>query len=233
MTFLKRIPNLNDLSRLYYELARYGAPAIGMKKSWPYKTDSLEKLLALACDMVRYDPRLLGILIVFLQNSWNKVNPLKLRNELKHCQMPQAIGVIGEFVKSETKNNEIKYFFDYLTRGLEPVTGQLFFIGTYSPGSRHLEKIARRGLKEYRKWGFLSMERPVVDLRTKRQIGSLSKESRLAILQSIVRSGRVTIKEYLEAVGHSISRQQALSDIKSLKMLERKGRGRNAYWRRK
>lgn len=231
---LKRIPTLNDLSRIYFELAQWGAPAIGAKKPWPYKMGSLEELLALTCEMVRYDPRLLGILIIFLKNSWNRLNPLKLRHELKRCQTPQVMGVIGEFVKTEIKDKEINYFFDYLIKGLGPVTGQLFFKGTHPPGSLYFEKIARKSLKEYRKWGFLSMERPVVDLRTKRQIGSLARESRMRILESIIhRKTMVTIKEYIEAVDYSISRQQALSDIKSLGTLESVGHGRNAYWKLK
>ncbi len=231
---LKRIPTLNDLSRVYYELAQWGAPAIGTKKPWPYTVDSLEGLLALACDMARHDPRLFGILIIFLKDSWVKSNPLKLRNELKRCQTPQVIGVIGEFVKSENKNAEVKYLFDYLTKGLKPIVWQLFFKGTYPPGSSHFEKIARKSLKEYRKWGFLSMERPVVDLRTKRQVGSLARENRLRILESIIHEkDKVTLKEYLQAVDHSISRQQALSDIKSVKKLKPVGHGRNAHWKPK
>jgi hypothetical protein len=238
---LKRIPTPNDLSRMYYELASLGAPASGEKKPWPYRIASLEELLALASDMVRYDPRLLSILIIFLKNSWNKLNPLKLRHELKRCReskRPQVMGVIGEFVKSENRDIEVKYFFDYLTKGVEPVAWQLFFLGTYPPGSSYFEKIGRKRLKEYRKWGFLSMERPVVDLRTKRQAGSLSREARLRILEMIIRKkgwkkGRITLKEYLQAVDHSISRQQALSDIKSVKTLEPLGHGRNAQWKLK
>ena len=144
---LKRIPSENDLSRLYYELARVGASAIGSRKPWPYHPKSLEELLVLACSMVRYDPRLLGILIIYFKDFWEDIHLIKLRKALAIGETPQVIGIIGEFVKRELRNPEVTYLFEYLTRGMKPVPLQLFFIGTYPFGSRHLEAVIQHSLK--------------------------------------------------------------------------------------
>ncbi len=57
-------PSTKHLSRMYYELGKIKANCVGMKSSWPYKAiKNREHLLALACDMSRYDPRLFEILV--------------------------------------------------------------------------------------------------------------------------------------------------------------------------
>lgn len=231
---LKRIPSVHDFERLYYELAKIGAPSIGAQRAWPYRFKTKEELLALALDMTRYDPRLLGILIIYFKNLWNSLNPLHFRQEILKCETPQVMGVIGEFVKKETKDKEVYYFFEYLTKGLSRVSWQLFFIGTYPFGSPQMERGEKRGLKEYKKWGFLSSEKPVVDLKTKRQAGSFDQKSRLQILDSMLkRNRRITLKDYLEAIDHTITRQQALIDLKSVKGLKMRGHGRGAFWSHK
>lgn len=228
---LKRIPSQNDLSRLYYELAQIGAPAMGEKKRWPYMPGSKEQLIALTCDMVRYDPRLLGILIIFLKNNWKILNPLALREAIKKCDLPQIMGVVSEFVKNETRDKEVTFYFEYLMKGFHRVSWQLFFIGTSPLGSHRMDQAAQRSLREYRKWGFLSIEKPVVDLRTKRQAGSLDRGTRLRILSDLLKGGcHVTVGQYLDAVDHSMTRQQALADFKAIKHIGSAGYGRGAYW---
>lgn len=219
---------------LYYQLAKIGAPAIGAPKKWPYfpKTPiTKEALIALSCAMVRYDPRLLGILVIYFKERWQELNPLHLRREISNIGTPQTLGVIGEFVKRELRDREATYFFDYLTRGFRPVPEQLFFLGTYPFASRYLHEAAKKSLKEYKKWGFLSSEKPVVDLKTKRQVGSFDSTTRLKVLHALLKKkSTITLGQYLNAIDHSVSRQQALSDLSSVPKLKSYGRGRAAYW---
>jgi hypothetical protein len=56
----------------------------------------------------------------------------------------------------------------------------------------------------------------------------------LRILEELTRRrGELSIAEYLDAVDHSISRQQARSDLLGHPRLELVGRGRGARWRLK
>jgi len=60
-------PPLSHLERLYHELSLLGASCIGRKSAWPYRPANPEELLAIAGEMLRYDARLLSIL---LQLCW-------------------------------------------------------------------------------------------------------------------------------------------------------------------
>ena len=52
-------PTTNHLSRIYFELAKLGARALGEKRPWLYgNVKDAEDILALALQMSRYDPRL-------------------------------------------------------------------------------------------------------------------------------------------------------------------------------
>lgn len=60
---LEHAPTDQELERLYYELARIGAPSVGRRQPWKYAPRDLEQLVVLACEMLRFDPRLLSILL--------------------------------------------------------------------------------------------------------------------------------------------------------------------------
>lgn len=225
MTMLKQPPTNFHLSRIYYELAGIGAECVGEKKAWPYDTQSSEELLALACDMSRFDPRLVDILVGYFSKRWTEVNPAKLRGFYGKMQTPQTVAVICEFLLGSAESEELKYFVSYLMAGLKPVAAQFYFRDLYSVGGRLAQRATEEGLFEYKKWGFLACERPF-------SMGTLDAASRKNILRRLFeKKGEVSLKDYLNAVRFSISRQQALLDIKSSGMAIGTGQGRGAKWK--
>ena len=83
----------------------------------------------------------------------------------------------------------------------------------------------------YRKWGFLGIERPIIDLETKKTVGSYDVPYRRNLLKQLLsRNKKITLSIYLETLGHTISRQQALYDLKHFLPLQLKGKGHGAHW---
>lgn len=229
---LHRIPNTQDLSRLYDELGKRGAPVVGKYVKWPYKVSSDEFLIALSSDMCRYDPRLLGVLIGWLPEFILTLNPLKLRKLILNTDTPQVMGVITSFIRANTQNSEIIYIFDYLIRGLRPVSAQLFFKGIYPLGGNLMQHAAAFSLKEFSNWGFYCSDRPTIDIHHKTRVGHYTKDARMQILKTLLQQKRhIQISDYLEALSHSISRQQALADLKHLPTLTPSGKGRSTTWK--
>lgn len=228
---LKGIPDTQDLSRLYFELSKKGAPLVGKKETWAYTISSEEELLVLSLEMSRYDPRLFGILVGWITQGWKKFNPLRIRELMRDMQTPQILGVVKNLAKHVSKDPELSYFLDYLTRGLQPVSEQLFFKGMYPLGGILMEKAATQSLKEFHEWGFLCSDRPMVDPFKKLTVGKLDKKTRLHILEQLCkRQRKIKLSDYLRAIDRSVSRQQALSDLKSLKTIRCRGYGREAHW---
>lgn len=221
----------DELMRLYYELSQLGAPCVGAKKEWRFSPQTKEELLTLAFDCVRHDPRLLSVLILFLKDHYSELNPYLLRQALKKNETPQTVGVIGEFAKQLNLDKELFYLFEYLTKGFSRKNNELFFVGLHPIGSLKLQEVAAQSLKEYRKWGFLGIERPIIDLTTKKTIGSYGTSYRIHILKQLLkRNKKVTVSSYLEALHYTISRQQALYDLKHFFPLKLVGIGRGAFW---
>jgi hypothetical protein len=221
-----------EMERLYYELAQVGATSVGKKRRWSYRPDSLENLIALGAEMLRYDPRLLSILLQFVLTHWAQLNPLQLRRELTKMRWPQAFLVVLEFAKTETNDPELRYFADYIAAGhdrIEP--SERFFLDAERPGSRVAIRRMGRNLAPYARWGFIGQERPVADPVTKRAVGRYDAQTRLEIMRELLaRRGELSLSEYLTAVDHAISRQQALADLKRQPDLRVKGHGRGARW---
>ena len=229
--FLKRIPIEQDFMRLYWELSKLGAPSVGKEVPWPYKFSNKEDLIALACDILRYDPRLLTILIIYFKDHWQEFNPFSLRCCIPHMISPQVFGILKEFILEGETNPELRYFWEYLIKGLKPVNPQLFFIGLHEIGSSKNVFIAEKSLKPYLKWGFLGIERPTINLTTRKTVGTFHINTRKKILLDLVQAKKeVTLKDYLFALDYTISRQQALYDLKHCKELRLKGCGRGARW---
>ena len=69
-------PTEDELARLYYELAKLGATSVGDERPWPYAPQGREQLVVLASQMMRYDARLLSILVQWLAAYYDTLNPL-------------------------------------------------------------------------------------------------------------------------------------------------------------
>jgi hypothetical protein len=230
---LTSIPTEDHLARLYFELSEIGAACVGDEKPWPYHPRNSEELLCLAADMSRYDPRLMTILVRFLNDNWDTLNPQTMRSHYNGMKTSQTIAVLAEFVLGACGgDDEKRYFFGYLQRGLAPVATQFYFHHLYSPGGTLAKRATLKSLAEYKRWGFLATEAPVIDEARRQTLGTLDAATRKNILYDLMKERkRITISDYLDALDNKISRQQALLDLKSAKWARRSGRGRGAYWR--
>ena len=226
-------PTEAELERLYHELAQHGAPAVGRRRAWPYQPQSHEELIVLAAEMLRYDPRLLSILLQHLMTIWSTLNPLQLRAFLRKMRWPQALLVVLEFGKSASSDPEFRHFAEYLSAGFSRVDpAERFFMDAERPSSRMAVRALGRNLQPYARWGFMGSEKPIVDAATKRTVGRYDAETRKRILAELAAStGPFSLADYLSAVDHAVSRQQALLDLQSFPGLRSSGRGRGAKWR--
>ncbi len=229
---LHRTPTSSDLERLYYELAKKGAPAMGQKSAWNYAPKTTEALLALAGEMLRYDARLLSILVQFFLAHWESINPLRLRQSMAHMRWPQALCVVLSFAKQASSEQEFLWFADYVSRAwprLRPA--EQFFLDAPRVGTRTAQRRLGQNLNSYSDWGFVGRERPIVDPVTKRTVGRLDAQTRLSIARRLAENHNgFTLAEYLHAIDHSVSRQQALLDLKRLHSIHPQGQGRGARW---
>lgn len=228
-------PTQQHLERLYHELARIGAPAVGRRSDWPYRPESREELLALAGEMLRYDPRLLSILLQFCLEHWQELDPQALRRHMHRMQWPQALGVLFEFARAAERNRELGLLADYVSAGFPKVDPpEQFFFDAARPGSRTAARKLGRSLAPYAKWGFIGTERAIADVGTKRAVGRYDRATRLRILDRLLDEREtVTLAEYLDAIDNAVSRQQARNDLKAHPSLTVEGRGRGARWRRR
>ncbi len=139
-----------------------------------------------------------------------------------------------EFVRSTIRENELKYFLDYVSAGwprIAPV--EQFFLDGPKPGSRTAQRRLGRNLKAYARWGFVGTERPTVDPVTKRSVGGYDSRARRQIIRALAsRRTDFSLADYLAAVDHTVSRQQALADLRASLDVELRGRGRGARWHR-
>jgi hypothetical protein len=66
---------------------------------------------------------------------------------------------------------------------------------------------------------------------TRRTLGRYDARTRRRILGELTERGEpFTLADYLDAVDHAISRQQALADLKGCPSIALEGRGRGARW---
>lgn len=228
-------PTLNHLSRIYFELSKLGALASGERKPWPYgPVIDTESIFAIALQMSRYDPRLFDILVEFFYLNWKQWNPYRLRMIFSTIETPQVGCVIAEFILAKTENLECHYFFKYLTKGFQPVAPQLFFKSLYQPASKNMQRAAFEPIEEFSVWGFLANERPVIHEEPRILLGHWGCKTRQNIIYRLAsEKKKFSISDYLEKVDHSISRQQALADLKDSPHICARGKGRGSLWQQK
>ncbi len=230
---LSHVPDQAELERLYHELAALGAPAVGRPRAWPYAPDSPEELVALAAEMLRYDPRLLSILLELVLERWADLNPVRLREQMKRMRWPQALLVVFEFARDATSDPELRHHADYLAAGFQRLSPpQRFFFDLERPGSRMARRRDGRNLAPYARWGFIGVERPTTSVVTKERVGRYDAETRRRIRRELADSrGQFSMSEYLEALDHAVSRQQAYADLSGDPAFEVVGHGRGARWK--
>ncbi len=226
-------PTPSELERLYVELARLGAPALGRHRPWPYRPASAEERVALAGEMLRYDPRLLGILVQLFLARWEALDPLALRRAMARMRWPQALAVACAFARLASSDPEQRRWLDYVGGGWSAVAAaERFFFDAERPGSRTAARKLGRNLAPYARWGFVGTERPVVDAASKRTVGRYDAPTRRRLLAELCSARKeFALADYLDAVDGAVSRQQALRDLRSFPGVAPTGRGRGARWR--
>lgn len=228
---LAHAPTADELARLYHELAREGAPSVGRRTDWPYDPRSTEDLLTLACEMLRYDARLLSILLHWLLGTWRTTNPLHIRDRMPRMRWPQALLVLSGFARdARPEDRELRYFVEYLAAGWRPVQPtERFFLDVERPDGRRAEGRRGRSLIAYSRWGFIGTERPAADVFEKRLVGRYDAATRQRIARQLAARGPVSIAAYLDAVEGTVSRVQARNDLLGAGLVV-SGRGRGARW---
>lgn len=231
---LKAPPGERHLARAYYELSLRGAACRGAKHPWPYRPQDDEELFCLAAEMSRYDPRLFSIMVRMLSERWRSLNPAAIRSHYPKMSSPQTVAVIAEFLlRHGGMGEEGRWYLEYLQRGLEPVPFQFFFHHLYRPGGERWRRAMEGPLVEFKRWGFLAREAPVLNEKDRVPIGTRDAGTRRNILRRLIEEeGEVRLSRYLEALGGGVSRQQALLDLQRMEGLRCMGHGRGARWRR-
>lgn len=224
-------PTLNHLSRAYFELAQIGARAVGEKKTWPYPKQDHVGLLGLCAELSRYDPRLFAILVEYFHDHWTELSPMLLRAVLKTMVTPQTLLTILGFVDS-VKDEEFHFFYNHVSGGFKPVAAQLYFKNLYAPASHNMTRAATESVQEFLDWGFLARERPIIHVQQQRcELGHWSVMARRNIVTRLLeKHGQISLATYLESVEHTVSRQQALHDLKNNPRLVSSGKGRGSTW---
>lgn len=229
---LLRPPRVSDLERMYFELASRGAPAVGKKSSWPYRNLSDEALFCLGADMMRYDARLLTILVQYISREFRALNPLRIREQMRRMRSPQALCVVAEFAKAAIPDPELHHYCDYLVAGvpkLEPA--ERLFLDVERVGGPLAAHKFGRNLREYVRWGFIGTERPTLDQGTRKLGGTYDVETRRRLLRETLQAvPGAGLAHLVHAVDSTVSRQQMLSDLKQIGARST-GHGRGAKWR--
>ncbi len=216
---------------MYFELSQEGAACSGSKASWPYRPRSLEEKIALAAELSRYDPRLLGILVEFFLKHWRKISAQTLRHFYPQMDTPQTLGVITEFCRHASPDKELHYFMIYLQQGLKKVPFQFYFQNIYTPGGKLAKAAAERSLSEYKRWGFFAREAPTIDVHRKTTVGRWDRNTRLVFLKKLFeKKTTLRVSDYQRALERPLSRQQALKDLQSIAQLKKGTGGRGALW---
>ncbi len=232
---LLRLPTDDDLARAYHELGRLGASATGRKAPWPYAIESDDALICLCAELCRHDPRMLGVLVELMSLRYDTFHPTLLRRAMRKMRQPQTVCVVLEFARASRDDAELGLYARHVCAGVGRVVPSVhFFVDDVRPGTKLAAQRQGRSLAPYSRWGFLGMERPTVDPMTKRVVGRIDARTRRLVLERLLAreaARGITLLEYLDAIDHEVSRQQARADLIAEGLVSR-GRGPGARWRR-
>lgn len=233
MIDLGRVPlDEAELPRLYSELAALGARAEGRPVRWRFGRPSAEELVVLAAQAARQEPRVLWVLVELLARGYDRLDPLKLRRALAGARWPAALGVALEFARRAAPSVELDDVAAFVLARTAPASGERFFLGTRAFGGALARRDVEESLAEYTRWGFFSREEPLAKELGSGLHGSLARPERLNLLRRIAaRRGRITIGDYLAALGGRASRRQASRDLATAPFLRRTGTTRGASYR--
>lgn len=221
-----------ERSTLYFTLSKNGAFCVGEKRGKQFDQLPLEQLLAIACEDSRFSPRLLGVLIDFFARQYRSINPFALAAARRAIPTPQTLGVVGAFACNLCEDADLHAFFEIVLRDLKPAPWQYYYNSQTRPRPEQRADELIFSPLEFKKWGFWSNMDPFLkERRPKATPWKFSPESRQAILRDLLaKHRRIQMGDYLSALGHSISRQQAYLDLQSMKGVRKVGEKRGRFY---
>jgi hypothetical protein len=228
---LRGPPTPQTLVRLYWELGKIGAPAVGEPARWVYGKPRAEELLVLASQAARYDPRLLWILVQLIAEKRAAFDPQRVRAALRESAWPASLGVAFEFARRALPSPDLDDFADFVMLRVPPASGEQFFLSTHAFGGLLARREAEETLAEYKRWGYFGREEPFRKEMTVTARGTLDRPERMNLLRRLAeRHGSLTLRDYLEALDGRASSRQASRDLALAPFLTRRGATRGARY---
>ncbi len=200
---------------LYSRLGKLGARVFTSLSYKGFDRWNDEDVLTVAGEQSRFDYRLLYVLVEFIAQHFSSFHPFKLRKAIQQMKTPAVWGVIFEFVKKIGKDRDLQAFSSILLNGLIPAPFQMYYINLRNPNPTKLLHIIEKTPDEFLRWGFYCKEPPLLkELTLSSKPKSYSLQNRQKILKRLFKDlKQVSVSEYLKALDHSISRQQAHKDL--------------------
>lgn len=226
MKGLKHIPSTRQLALAYSALRR---------------GEVSDSKLVLYSQWTRLDPRLGELIVQYIAGFWKEVHPVCLNSCIQNQVWPAVFGVLLDHVpfyykKKKIKNQELVLFrkwADCVMAGIQPVSGELFFIDIYSTGSKLMYEEAFYSGQIYRKWGYFGKDLMInkMDFSQKTLI---SFQQRREILNHLLkRKQKLRVEDYIKELNFQIHRRQAQRDLKNHPLLCSHGNTANKIYYRK
>lgn len=219
MKGLENIPCLSDLVGAYNKLQHPHASGV-----MPLGQ------LCLYSQWVRFDPRLGELLVKYIEEHWQQLNPLEFNTQVAQQPWPAATAVLLEMLACLVPKVQKKLYIKWMqlvTCGVHPVDYQMFFIGTMKPGGKIMMSKAQNPSKVYLKWGFLENEILVNKAARREGQTLMAKENRILLIKKLAKEkSRFTVSDYIVATGGNVSRRQAELDLQSTKGIRAHGHTR-------
>lgn len=229
MKGLERIPSTDELQKAYDQLAKAQSRTEITVKQWSEWSQ-----------WCRFDPRLAEQLVVGLAESWTRLHPASLRDQLVREPWPQVAGVLFETALASAiiRREERKIFRSWAATVMANVPiapWEQFFIGLRKVGGRQMALDAATPLLVYQKWGYLGRDLLVNKARSRmseRNVTLLSPKVRRIMRDELLsRRDRITVAEYRAALGERISARVAELDLANDDRLSPCGNTRGRFYR--
>jgi len=226
-----QFPSTPALHQLFEFWAKRGAPfaVAPSPQANPFETDlTLEEALVLSVHWGRTEWRLLEGVLVWLWDHWRLPHPSQLNSLIRLTPQPASWGILSEWthLRSEEMTQSHKAFWILVTENIGPASGEMFFREGKILNSERTRHMLIHTLPLYEKWGFVCDQLPSIS-QWKRMKWETPSSVRERVLRNLLKQGEVTLSLYLQALNHSVSRQTAWRDLRSLKRVSARGRTRS------
>lgn len=224
--------DVRKMARLYWELSRRKAYCTGVKYPWRFSRLSLGDLLVLALAQSRFDPRLLAVLVDFFRKDLPGLDPIAFKEVLRRQGLLPVMAVVGEWILSQGIGGVVRDRIDFWQVGVAPVPVQLFYRNLYPLGGRKMAEAVAHTPWPFKKWGFLAADFPFLKEKTfSERVYLYDPSARLEMLRDLARERqRFTLKDYLNKIRFSVSRQQALQDLNGVSWICKMAKGKGRYY---